>query len=335
MPYIDLPGSAMKRGFRLSRAAANRPYREWTDEGPQQPSMDAGYSPVDDKRAKREAAIVVQRWYRRQLLKFATFGPVIFTRRDGKLADFGSLSFLGGTRIAYYIRISDTTSSAMLSHFLEKYWRLPRPDVLISVTGSAASLQLTSQLQRVFDRGLASAAAMTNAWIFTGGTDSGVMKLVGEAMHKYGLVDVPVVGVAPWGAIAGRKELSDKKGQTIEVMAWQYECASACASECVQLPASSGDVRQDRDGHCRPPQPLPHASDPRGRAGRRERGHRLGLGDRAEIAPRAHVRDHSDRWPLMTSDCLPHQVCDLEGRARSAARHPGRPGNARHVHRFR
>jgi hypothetical protein len=403
MPYIDLPGSAFKRGFRLSRAAANRPYREWTDEGPQQPSMDAGYSPVDEKRAKREAAIVVQRWYRRQLLKFATFGPVIFTRRDGKLADFGSLSFLGGTRIAYYIRISDTTSSAMLSHFLEKYWRLPRPDVLISVTGSAASLQLTSQLQRVFDRGLASAAAMTNAWIFTGGTDSGVMKLVGEAMHKYGLVDVPVVGVAPWGAIAGRKELSDKKGQTIEVMAWQYECASACASECasecVQWPASSGDVRQDRDGHCRPPQPLPHASDPRGRAGRRERGHRLGLGDWAEIAPRAHVRNHSDRWPLMpsdclphqarrsrlertyaiskgvpcdrwplmtsdclphqarrsrlertyaiskgvpcdrwplmTSDCLPHQVCDLEGRARSAARHPGRPGNARHVHRFR
>jgi hypothetical protein len=42
-----------------------------------------------------------------------------------------------------------------------------------------------------------------------------------------------------------------------------------------------------------------------------------------------------DRWPLMTSDCLPHQVCDLEGRARSAARHPGRPGHARHVHRFR
>ena len=95
-----------------------------------------------------------------------------------------------------------------------QYWKLPRPDVLISVTGSAGSLQLTSQLQRVFDRGLVAAASVTKAWIFTGGTDSGVMKLVGEAMHKYGL-DVPVVGVAPWGAILGRSTLDNCKGEMV------------------------------------------------------------------------------------------------------------------------
>ena len=166
---------------------------------------------------RRDASIVTQRWYRRQVLKYATFGPITFTRRDGKISDFGSLSFLGGSRTANLIRVADTTSSAALSHFLEKYWRLPRPDVLISVTGSAASLHLTSQLQRVFDRGLAAAAAMTNAWIFTGGTDSGVMKLVGEAMHKYGLVDVPLVGVAPWGAISGRYALEGCKGEEVSV----------------------------------------------------------------------------------------------------------------------
>lgn len=89
--------------------------------------------------------------------------------------------------------------------------------MLISVTGSAASLTLTSQLQRVFDRGLAQAAAMTNAWIFTGGTDSGVMKLVGEAMHKGGLVDVPVVGIAPWNAVHGKSALAGCKGQEVFV----------------------------------------------------------------------------------------------------------------------
>ena len=79
---------------------------------------------------------------------------------------------------------SRSTSVGLLAHFLEKFWKLPRPDVLLSVTGSAASLQLTSTLQRVFDRGLANASAMTNAWIFTGGTDSGVMKLVGEVCRR-------------------------------------------------------------------------------------------------------------------------------------------------------
>ena len=52
------------------------------------------------------------------------------------------------------------------------------------------------------------AVERTSAWVVTGGTDTGVMKLVGEAMHKYGLVDVPVVGVAPWGAISARKSLA-------------------------------------------------------------------------------------------------------------------------------
>ena len=133
---------------------------------------------------RKAAALCVQRWYRKQVIKFSTFGPMIFARKDGKISDFGRLTFAIGNRSALFMRVADTTSASTLSHFLEKYWKLRRPDVLISVTGSAASLTLTSQLQRVFDRGLAHAAAMTNAWIFTGGTDSGVMKLVGEDMHK-------------------------------------------------------------------------------------------------------------------------------------------------------
>ena len=46
-----------------------------------------------------------------------------------------------------------------------------------------------------------------------------VMKLVGEAVHRGGLVDVPVVGVAPWNAIHGKRALEGCKGQTIAVTA--------------------------------------------------------------------------------------------------------------------
>ena len=168
---------------------------------------------ADEERV--EAASTVQHWYRRHCAKYSVFGPVNFVCKDGRLADFGSLSYLSGAREAQFVRVSDTTSSSSLSQFLEKFWRLPRPDVLISVTGAADSILLTSQLRRVFDRGLAAAAAMTNAWIFTGGTDSGVMKLVGEAMHKYGLVDVPIIGIAPWGAIVGRDAMQGCKGEHV------------------------------------------------------------------------------------------------------------------------
>jgi hypothetical protein len=164
------------------------------------------------------AVIRIQRWYKQQKAMYVTFGPMMFACKDGKISDYGEISYLSGARAAQFIRVSDSTSCAALSHFLEKYWRLRRPDVLISVTGSAATLQLTAGLQRVFDRGLATAAAMTNAWIFTGGTDSGVMKLVGEAMHKHGL-DVPLVGVAPWGAVLGRDALEGCKGSRVEYRA--------------------------------------------------------------------------------------------------------------------
>ena len=197
----------------------------WTDEtvdGTQFNPYET-FTAEEERVLRRTAALCVQRWYRRQVLKYETFGPMIFTRKDGRLADFGRLTFAVGNRMAQFIRCSDTTSAGTLSHFLEKYWKLRRPDVLISVTGSAASLQLTSQLQRVFDRGLAQAAAMTNAWIFTGGTDSGVMKLVGEAMHKGGLVDVPVVGIAPWMAIHGKSALEGCKGQEVHVGATRRE----------------------------------------------------------------------------------------------------------------
>ena len=43
------------------------------------------------------------------------------------------------------------------------------------------------------------------------------MKLVGDAMHKGGLIDVPVVGIAPWNAVHGRATLEGCKGQEVFV----------------------------------------------------------------------------------------------------------------------
>ena len=70
---------------------------------------------------------------------YAAFGPLMFSCKDGRMADFGSVSYLSGSRTALFIRVADTTSAETLGHFLEKYWRLPRPDVLLSVRDHAAA----------------------------------------------------------------------------------------------------------------------------------------------------------------------------------------------------
>ena len=56
-------------------------------------------------------------------------------------------------------------------------WGLEPPSVVISVTGAAASLKVNPKLEQIFRRGLRKAAAITRAWIITGGTKSGVMEL--------------------------------------------------------------------------------------------------------------------------------------------------------------
>lgn len=40
------------------------------------------------------------------------------------------------------------------------------------------------QVEAHFCEGLVGAAKQTNGWVITGGTDSGVMDLVGRAMHR-------------------------------------------------------------------------------------------------------------------------------------------------------
>ena len=73
----------------------------------------------------------------------------------------------------------------VVEQIFKNTWRLKKPKLLISVTGSAQNFQMKPNLRTVFRRGIAQAAKATQAWILTGGTYSGVMKHVGDAMHEY------------------------------------------------------------------------------------------------------------------------------------------------------
>ena len=78
------------------------------------------------------------------------------------------------------------------------------------MTGAAASLKVNPKLEQIFRRGLRKAAAITRAWIITGGTKSGVMELVGKTVREAD-TQVTCIGIAPAGAVQGHEAIFSKK----------------------------------------------------------------------------------------------------------------------------
>ncbi|CAF3552086.1 unnamed protein product [Rotaria sp. Silwood1] len=117
------------------------------------------------------------------------------------------------TRLSQYIRLSLTTNAETVVKFMQQGWRLPKPDLIISVTGGAKSFDMSTRLRKIFQSGLVAAAITTNAWLITAGTNAGVVKEVGEAFNKYRYtnrkngLDVPCIGIASWGYTAGNEQL--------------------------------------------------------------------------------------------------------------------------------
>lgn len=89
-------------------------------------------------------------------------------------------------------------------------WNLHPPKLIISITGGAQTFKFPEFTRKAFKRGLLKAAVSTGAWIITGGTEHGVMRLVGEAVSedpsKY-VTDLVVLGIATWGKVARRDQL--------------------------------------------------------------------------------------------------------------------------------
>ena len=142
--------------------------------------------------------------------------------------DFGRVEFPSSPKApAKWVKLSpdvDDASMAELVRLMIKAWRLPTPSVIISVTGGAGGLELNDKQKLVFRRGLLQAARRASTggnnedgeipmapWIFSGGTNSGVMELVGRAMQGLDsdvYPTIPCIGVAPWGIISQRQHMA-------------------------------------------------------------------------------------------------------------------------------
>ncbi|XP_037034801.1 transient receptor potential cation channel trpm isoform X3 [Bradysia coprophila] len=125
---------------------------------------------------------------------------------------YGTIEFQGGAHPtkAQYVRLSYDTRPELLVQLFTKEWNLELPKLLITVQGGKANFELQPKLKKEIRKGLLKAAKTTGAWIFTGGTNTGVTKQVGDALLLEGQQRtgrVVSIGIAPWGIVERNHEL--------------------------------------------------------------------------------------------------------------------------------
>ncbi|GBP81879.1 Transient receptor potential cation channel trpm [Eumeta japonica] len=125
---------------------------------------------------------------------------------------YGTIEFQGGPHPtkAQYVRLAHDTRPELIVQLLTREWALERPKLLITIQGGKANFDLQPKLKKVLRKGLLKAAKTTGAWIFTGGTNTGVTRQVGDALQlerSQRSGRVVSIGIAPWGIVEGASEL--------------------------------------------------------------------------------------------------------------------------------
>ncbi|KAK4884574.1 hypothetical protein RN001_000845 [Aquatica leii] len=123
---------------------------------------------------------------------------------------YGTIEFQGGPHPtkAQYVRVSYDTRPELLLQLFTREWNLETPKLLITVQGGKANFELQPKLKKVLRKGLLKAAKTTGAWIFTGGTNTGVTRQVGDALLlERSSGRVVSLGIAPWGIVENNFEL--------------------------------------------------------------------------------------------------------------------------------
>ena len=141
--------------------------------------------------------------------------PLLSLRRPGqRLAAYGALRFQGSLRPpSKWAALAPDSDVDDVVGLLSTTWRLPQPTTLLSVTGAAtdATLFLTERQRDESKRGLLEAVRLTKGWVVSGGTNGGVMGLVGKTMSQQVGGEMNVcLGIATFGIVTNHEELEPK-----------------------------------------------------------------------------------------------------------------------------
>lgn len=94
-------------------------------------------------------------------------------------------------------------------------WNLHKPKLLISVTGGAKNFKMKLNIKNAFKKAIIKAAISTDAWLVTGGTEEGIMKIIGEAFRESTIrlgdrKKLVLLGISNWTTIRNNHLLARK-----------------------------------------------------------------------------------------------------------------------------
>jgi len=109
----------------------------------------------------------------------------------------------GNNKTASYIIVHDSIKDLIkpLIYFLINNWKLTPPSLIVSIIGGANFCNLSKKIKDVYTEGLREIISTKNSWIFTGGSDSGVMSLTGQVVLNNGIT----IGIAPLSSMASKE----------------------------------------------------------------------------------------------------------------------------------
>ncbi|CAF1249047.1 unnamed protein product [Adineta ricciae] len=116
---------------------------------------------------------------------------------------------------ANYIRCDMETDPKILTRLMIEVWKVQPPRLIMCIIGGAKYFKLNERLEREFMKGIIQAALKADGWIVTTGFKTGVVQLVGEAIHDHKVTNprskITAIGCSKWGATKNRESLVSSK----------------------------------------------------------------------------------------------------------------------------
>ncbi len=98
------------------------------------------------------------------------------------------------------------------------------PELIFYVEGSKNTLNVDEEIKKAFKIALMKISKSTDAWIVTDGLDSGVVRLVGDAVAEdLDSENLTLLGIVPWGCVPYRHELI-KPNEYGKIVVRSLEC---------------------------------------------------------------------------------------------------------------